>query len=64
VSTRARRSGGLLLDLFRLLRGAADLDLARPHGLRDLANQVDREQAVYQIDLRHLDVIRQVESEA
>ena len=60
VSTRARRSSGLL-DLLGLLLLAADLDLARPHRLRDLTNKIDGEQPVYEISLRHLDVIRQVE---
>ena len=55
---RACLLGGFLLDLFRLLRAGADLDLARPHGFGDLANKIDREQSIHQISARHLDVVR------
>src|ERR1700722_14392612 len=54
-------SCGLLLDLFGPLLRAANLDLARPHCLRDLTNKIDREQTVYEIGACHLDVVCQVE---
>src|SRR6185437_9551842 len=51
------RSGGLLLDLLLL----ADLDLTRAHSLGDLADEIDGQQPIHEIGLRHLDVVRQVE---
>src|SRR3984957_951907 len=54
-------SCGLLLELFGPLLRAANLNLARPHCLRDLTNKIDREQTVYEIGACHLDVVCQVE---
>ena len=48
----------LLLELFRSLCAAANLDLARPHSFRDLPNKLDREQPIDQISAHHFDVIR------
>jgi hypothetical protein len=50
-----------VLELFRALRAAANLDLARPHSFRDLPNKLDREQPIDEISARHFDAIRQVE---
>ena len=50
-----------LLGLQRLLRSrllaAADVDLPRLHRLGDLADQLDREQAVLQVRAAHLDMV-------
>src|SRR5215210_2187564 len=58
-------SGRLLpFDLPRAPGRAAggDLDPPRPHGLRHLALQLDRQQAVLEADALHLDEVGEVEA--
>src|SRR5688572_10618268 len=50
-----RELRGLGVDLPGV--GIADLDLARLHGLRDLADEIDVQQAVLQRGAGHLDVV-------
>ena len=57
------RLGHLGLDLMNIVCGgsAFDGDLSRLHGLRDLPDQLNPEQAVVEGRALHLNIVRQVE---